>query len=182
MREASRLKNQRKIRVAISACLLGAAVRYDGRSKEDPVLVRALTPHIHFVPVCPETECGMGIPREPMRLEGDFRRPRLVTHHSRIDRTDCLEAWCAVRLGELEAENLCGCIFKTRSPSCGMRHLDVFDEKGMSARNGVGIFARMFMERFPHMPVAEEDSLYDPVIRDVFLRQTARFHRERPHV
>ncbi len=69
-----------KIRLGISACLLGRAVRYDGGHKHDRFITETLGQYVDFVPVCPEVECGLGIPREAMRLVGDMEQPRLVTY------------------------------------------------------------------------------------------------------
>ena len=55
-----------KPRVGVSACLLGENVRYDGRHKLDPDMVDTLSQYFELVPVCPEVEMGLGVPREPM--------------------------------------------------------------------------------------------------------------------
>ena len=79
-----------KIRLGISACLLGQAVRYDGGHKHDRFITETLGQYVDFVPVCPEVECGLGIPREAMRLVEDMEQPRLVTYSSgRIIPTRC---------------------------------------------------------------------------------------------
>src|SRR5437899_3341862 len=64
------------LRLGISACLLGQAVRYDGGHKRDPFLAETLGRFVEWVPVCPEVELGLGVPREPIRLEGDPAAPR----------------------------------------------------------------------------------------------------------
>ena len=76
-----------KIRLGISSCLLGKAVRFDGGHKLDRFLTETLGRYVEYVPVCPEVECGMPVPREPMHLEGDPESPRLVTVRSNIDKT-----------------------------------------------------------------------------------------------
>ena len=128
-----------KIKVGISSCLMGNKVRYDGGDRLDRHLVETLGRYAEYVPVCPEAECGLPVPREPMRLEGDIGSPRLVTIETRLDHTDRMAGWAERRLAELEGENLCGFIFKANSPSCGMEGV-------------AGIFARAFMERFPLIP------------------------------
>lgn len=160
-----------KINIGISSCLLGENVRYDGGHKLDGPLMNTLGAYVDYVPVCPEVECGLGVPRESMRLEGKPANPRLITTATKQDRTDLLVDWARKRLVELEAENIRGFIFKSRSPSCGMERVKVYNEKGMAVETGTGIFARIFMENFPRLPVADEERLRDPMIREKFIER-----------
>lgn len=168
-----------KIKIGISSCLLGNAVRYDGGHKLDRFLRDTLGQYVEYVPVCPEAECGLGIPREAMRLEGQTDSPRLVTRQTRVDKTDGMVRWAQKRVDELEAENLCGFIFKSDSPSSGMERVKVYDEKGMPAKTGVGIFARIFMEHFPLLPVEEEGRLHDTQLRENFIERIFTLQRWR---
>ena len=138
-----------KIRLGISSCLLGNPVRYDGGHKLDRFLTETLGRYVEYVPVCPEVECGMPIPRESMRLEGDPESPRLVTTRTKIDKTDQMAGWAKRRVADLEKEGLMGFIFKSDSPSSGMERVKVYNESGMASRKGIGMFARAFMEHFP---------------------------------
>lgn len=160
-----------KIRLGISTCLLGQKVRYDGGHKHDPYLTKTLGVFVEYVPVCPEVECGMTIPRESLRLVGDVESPRLVTTKSGRDFTGQMQQWAKRRLEELEGENLCGFIFKSDSPSSGMERVKVYLNSGMPVKKGSGIFARMFMERFPLLPVEEEGRLHDPGLRENFIER-----------
>ncbi len=157
------------IKLGISACLLGQPVRYDGGHKLDPFLAETLGRFVTFVPVCPETECGLGVPREAMRLVGDPAHPRLVTIHSGIDHTQRMAAWAAKRVEDLAREDLCGFIFKSRSPSSGMERVKVYTGEGAPVKKGVGLFARAFMDRLPLLPVEDEGRLHDPVLRENFI-------------
>ena len=159
----------RPIRLGISRCLLGEQVRYDGGHKHDPFLTRTLGEYVEYVPVCPEVECGLPIPRESMRLVGDPDSPRLLTRKSGIDHTKRMKDWAVPRLDELEKEELCGFIFKSKSPSSGMERVKVYSETGNLAGQSVGIFARMFMDRFPLLPVEEEGRLHDIRLRENFI-------------
>ena len=167
------------IRLGISTCLLGEPVRYDGGHKRDRFITDTLGQYVEFVPVCPETECGLGVPRESMRLQGDPASPRLVTSRTGVDHTDRMVAWAETRLKELEQEDLCGFIFKSDSPSSGMERVRVYSDKGMPERKGVGIFARMFMEHFPLLPVEEEGRLHDPKLRENFIESIFTLKRWR---
>ncbi|MFQ6758979.1 MAG: DUF1722 domain-containing protein [Deltaproteobacteria bacterium] len=159
------------ITIGISACLTGRKVRYDGGHTRDPYLMETLARFVEFLPVCPEAECGLGVPREPMRLVGDPAKPRLITIQSKIDLTERMESWCQKRVHELETENLCGFIFKSRSPTSGMERVKVYSESSTGApqHKGVGLFARAFMDHFPLLPVEDEGRLHDPALRENFI-------------
>lgn len=160
-----------KIKLGISTCLLGETVRYDGRHKLDRFLTNTLGQYVEYVPVCPEVECGLGVPRESMHLEGNPDSPRLVTIRTKQDMTDRLVQWSWKRVADLEKEDLCGFIFKSDSPSSGMERVRVYNEKGMPVKKGIGIFAGIFMDRFPLLPAEEEGRLHDPELRENFVER-----------
>jgi len=168
-----------KIKLGISTCLLGENVRYDGGHKLDRFLTDTLGQYVEYVPVCPEVECGLGVPRESMHLEGDSDSPRLVTIRTKQDITDRLVKWAQKRVIDMEKEDLCGFIFKSGSPSSGMERVKVYNEKGMPVKKGVGIFARIFMEHFPLLPVEDEGRLHDPELRENFIERIFTLKRWR---
>jgi uncharacterized protein YbgA (DUF1722 family)/uncharacterized protein YbbK (DUF523 family) len=168
-----------KIKLGISTCLLGEHVRYDGGHKLDRFLTDTLGQYVEYVPVCPEVECGLGVPRESMHLEGNPDSPRLATIRTKQDVTDRMVKWAQKRTAELEKEDLCGFIFKSDSPSSGMERIKVYSEKGMAVRRGVGIFARIFMEHFPLLPVEDDGRLRDPKLRDNFIERVFALKRWR---
>jgi uncharacterized protein YbbK (DUF523 family) len=145
------------VKILVSACLLGEKVRYDGGHKRDLFLTGTPGPFVEWVRVCPEVECGLPVPREAMRLVGDPKHPLLLTNRTGIDHTERMERWAEARLEELSCLDLCGYIGKKDSPSCGMEP--------------AGIFTRMFIERFPHLPVEEEGRLADPVLWERFFQR-----------
>ncbi len=168
-----------KIRLGISTCLLGENVRYDGGHKLDRFLTDTLGQYVEYVPVCPEVECGLPIPRESMHLEGDPESPRLVTLRTKQDMTERMVSWAKKRVVELEKEGLCGFIFKSDSPSSGMERVRVYNEKGMPVKKGVGMFARIFMEHYPLLPVEDEGRLHDPKLRENFVERIFTLKRWR---
>lgn len=170
---------EKKIRLGISACLRGENVRYDGGHKLDRFLTDTLGQYVEYVPVCPEVECGLPVPRESMHLEGNPESPRLVTSKTKQDMTERMVNWARKRVLELEKERLCGFIFKSDSPSSGMERVRVYDEKGMPIKKGVGMFARIFMQHFPLLPVEEEGRLHDPRLRDNFVERIFALKRWR---
>jgi uncharacterized protein YbgA (DUF1722 family)/uncharacterized protein YbbK (DUF523 family) len=168
-----------KIILGISACLLGEQVRFDGGHKADRFILDTLGKYVDFVPVCPETECGLGVPREAMRLVGDRNSPRLITVHSHLDLTDRMIRWARTRLDDLKKMDLCGFIFKSNSPSSGMERVKVYDHNGIPQKKGVGLFAREFMARFPLLPVEDEGRLQDPGLRENFIERIFALKRWR---
>ncbi len=168
-----------KIRLGISSCLLGNPVRYDGGHQRDRYLTDILGPYVEYVPVCPEIECGLGIPRESLRLVGDPESPRLVASKSGIDYTDRMRIWAGDRLQGLAQENLDGFIFKKGSPSSGMERVKVYTSQGMPRKIGSGLFARAFMDAFPALPMEEDGRLYDPDLRENFIERIFAHRRWR---
>lgn len=162
---------EQPLRVGISSCLLGNAVRYDGGHKLDRFLRDTLGRHVQFVPVCPEVECGLPVPREAMRLVGETTPPLLRMIRSGADLTEQMRIWADQKNVWLAEQNLCGFIFKSKSPSCGMQGVKVTSGQGPPRPNGIGLFARMFMERFPLLPVEDDGRLHDPELRENFIER-----------
>ena len=168
-----------RIRLGISACLLGESVRWNGGHARDRFLTDTLGQHVDYVPVCPEVECGLPTPREPVRQVGSPDSPRLVTTKTKVDLTDQMLTWARRRVVELEDEGLCGFIFKARSPSSGMERVKVYNEHGAAQKTGVGLFARAFMDHFPLLPVEENGRLCDARLRENFIERVFTLKRWR---
>jgi uncharacterized protein YbbK (DUF523 family) len=164
-----------EIRIGVSSCLLGEKVRHDGGHKHDHTITDTLGRSFRFVPVCPEVGCGLPVPRDPMRLEGDPANPRLVMIKTRTDLTGRMKDYCRSKVKELEREEISGFIFKSRSPSCAVFPVEVF----LSGGNGRsrGLFAAAVTEHFPLLPVEEEGRLNDPEIREDFMERVLAFSR-----
>ncbi len=168
-----------KIKLGIAKCLLGHKVRYDGSQKLDRFLRDTLGKYVEWVPVCPEVETGMPIPREAVRLVGEIDAPRLVGRKSGEDWTDRMQKWGAERLEQLEEHDLCGYVFKYGSPSSGMTRVKVYNEKGMPRLEGSGMWARMVMNRFPHLPFEDDGRLHDSRLRENFISRVFTLKRWR---
>jgi uncharacterized protein YbgA (DUF1722 family)/uncharacterized protein YbbK (DUF523 family) len=171
-----------KIRIGVSACLLGQPVRYDGQHKHDHYITDTLGKFFEFVGVCPEVECGMSVPRESMRLIGDPAEPRLMTTRTGIDHTERMLKWAAQRVKALEDDGLYGFIFKSRSPSSGMENVKVYSEKGMVTGKSPGLFGKAFLGHFPTLPCEEEGRLNDPDLRENFIERVFTLWRFRKAV
>ena len=171
---------EQAIKIGVSSCLLGKEVRYNGGHSHDRYITGVLGQYFTFVDVCPEVEAGFGIPRETLRLVGDPEAPRLRTSRTSKDCTDTMLQWAQKRVKALEKENLCGFIFKSKSPSSGMERVKVYTEKGFPGTNkGVGLFARAFMANFPLIPVEEEGRLHDEALRENFIERIFALKRWR---
>ncbi|WP_319562931.1 DUF523 and DUF1722 domain-containing protein [Marispirochaeta sp.] len=172
-----------KIPLGISTCLLGQSVRYNGGHKMDRFILHTLGDYFEYVPVCPEVECDMPIPRESMRLEGNPEEYRLITHKTKEDRTRQMQEWAHERLKELEDKDLCGYIFKSKSPSSGLFRVKIYAPEGHHVWNtGTGIWAGMFREHFPLLPLEENGRLHDPALRENFIERVFVFKRWRDFI
>jgi len=168
-----------KIRLGISSCLLGEPVRFDGGHKLDRYLVETLGRYVDWVPVCPEVEIGLPTPRDSLRLVDGAEGTRLVFAKTGEDMTDSMQDWAKKRVVQLEKEQLCGFVFKSKSPSSGMERVKLYDRNGIPKKTGVGLFAATFMEHFPLLPVEEDGRLHDPRLRENFIEAIFALQRWR---
>ncbi len=167
-----------RLRLGVSACLLGRNVRYDGQHKRSALLVDVLGPFVEWVPVCPEVEVGMGVPREPIRLVGSAAAPRLVAERTGKDHTDAMLRFAEARVRALEPLGLDGWVTKKDSPSCGLERVRVHGARGgPPRRDGVGLFVRVLVDRMPLLPVEEEGRLEDPALRESFVERIFAYAR-----
>ncbi len=184
-------------RLGVSACLLGRQVRHDGRHKRSYLVADALAPHVEIVPVCPEVEIGLPVPRNTLQLVGERERPRLIEGATGADHTATMERWAAARIAELAglgpttstwrraeqsgggapAGGLDGFVLKARSPSCGIEDVPVRSPDGDVA--GSGLFAAALGRALPALPLTREDWLDQPELRDSFLVRLFTHHRLR---
>ena len=156
--------------VVVSRCIDFDSCRYNGQ------VIRAslreeLEPHVDFVPICPELEIGLGVPRDPVHLVRDAATVHMVQRATGRDLTAAMEAFARRFLGALEEPD--GFILKARSPSCGVRDAKVFHDESEEAafKPGPGLFAAAVMERFPHAVIEDEVRLQDVRVRHHFLTQ-----------
>jgi len=187
------------VRIGVSSCLLGDAVRYDGGHKLDPFVARELGRWVEWVSVCPEVEVGLGVPRAAIRLEDHADGVHLVEPTSGADHTRAMTRYAARRVRALRREGLDGYVFKKGSPSCGPSHVRVYPEPSAArhtarehARNsgtgperpkkhpkqrprprrgGAGLFAAELARQCPTVAVEDESRLNDPAARDSFIER-----------
>jgi uncharacterized protein YbbK (DUF523 family) len=163
------------IRLGVSACLLGQQVRFDAGHKREAFVADVLPRYFELVAVCPEVAIGLGVPREPIRLEGDPAAPRVVgVKTPTLDVTDALARYGREMAAELAG--ISGYVFKSKSPSCGLWRVKVYPPSG-PPKPGRGAYAAEIARAHPLLPVEEEGRLNDPALRENFVERVYAFHR-----
>ena len=171
---------ERPIRIGVSACLLGAEVRFDGGHKRNEFITETFGRFVEFVPICPELELGLGVPRETLRLVKDQSGEiTLIGNKSGADHTAAMQVWSDRRTAGLVREDLSGYLLKKDSPSCGMERVRVYGSGGMPSHSGRGLYAAALMRRYPNLPVEEEGRLNDPRLRENFIERVFAYGRLR---
>jgi uncharacterized protein YbgA (DUF1722 family)/uncharacterized protein YbbK (DUF523 family) len=166
------------IAVGVSACLLGQNVRWDGGHKSDPFLRGMLGRYVEWVPVCPEVEVGLPVPRDTLRLVRRGTEVRMIMPRSGVDHTDAMSAYAARAVRDLAGRDLCGFVLKKDSPTCGMARVRIYPEKdGPASRDGRGLFAAELIRRMPHLPIEEEGRLSDAKLRENFVERLFAYRR-----
>lgn len=166
-------------RIGASECLLGRTVRFDGGHKRLDFLTDALAPHVDIVPVCPEVEIGMGVPRESVRLVAGPDRVDMVGNQTGTVWTERMETWAAKRADELAGLDLDGYVLKKDSPSCGLERVRLHRDDAPPLRTGTGLFAAALRRRLPSLPVTEDGWLHDARRAESFLARVFTHHRLR---
>ena len=172
-----------ELRIGVSSCLLGKLVRYDGGHKKNAFIMQSLAPFVSFLSICPEVEAGMGVPRPSLRFESQSSsdKVRLVEVKTKQDHTETLTEYAHQRCEQNDLTALDGYILKSKSPSCGMERVKIYqaDANRSPSTQGQGIFAKRLCERFTHLPIEEEGRLEDAHIRENFIERIFIYHRLR---
>lgn len=165
--------------IAVSSCLLGDKVRYDGGHKRSHFVESTLARHMDFVKVCPETAIGLPIPRPPIHLVKDDSGQislRQVDDHS-IDLSAPMRDFALQQVHELQGR-ICGYVLKSKSPSCGMERVKQFTPNGNPAEaKGVGLYTAVLDELLPQLPLEEEGRLNDARLRENFVTRVYVYQR-----
>jgi len=158
------------LQIAVSECLLGAPVRFDGGHKKSALPHDELSGLFSFVGLCPEVAIGLGTPREPIRLEGELDKPRALAGKARTDITEQLRTQ-AERVAPA-LKKVSGYVFMKNSPSCGLFRVKVFPSSGIPLPKGRGIYAQQVSVQQPDLPLEECGRLFDPELRENFVMRT----------
>ncbi|HTG72339.1 MAG TPA: DUF523 and DUF1722 domain-containing protein [Terriglobia bacterium] len=167
-----------RVHIGISSCLLGEKVRFDGGHKKDEFLTSHFGRFVEWVPVCPEFEIGLGVPRESLRLVSDGKAVHLVAPRSGLDHTERMRQWTIEQARRLADQQLCGYVLKRSSPSCGLERVKVYSSgSDLLNREGRGLFAAGLVDTFPNLPMEEEGRLNDARLRENFVSQVFCYKR-----
>lgn len=159
------------MKLGVSACLLGTLCRYDGAHAKDEFIVKTLQNYFEFVPYCPENMI-FSTPRETIRLVQVDKDIKVITNSTKKDVTEELSNISKLCAKKIQDDDLCGFILKSKSPTCGMERVKVYEkENAPSEKKGVGLFAKEIKERYPLLPLEEEGRLNDAWLRENFLMQ-----------
>ena len=163
--------------VGVSSCLLGNRVRFDGGHKHNRYITEVLGKVFTFVPVCPEVETGMGVPRETIDLHGTVEAPHLVGNETGADHTTMMNRYAARRVKQRDLAPVCGFILKSKSPTCGLQKVRLFGSSGRVSYRATGLFAMALSRRYPSLPLIEERLLHDADTRDNFITRVLAYNR-----
>ncbi len=167
-----------KIRIAVSACLLGHKVRHDQSHRHDAFLTGTLSQFCELIPICPEVESGLGLPREAMHLERKDGEIILVGSKTGRDLTAPMQHYSKKRVRDLLDEKIFGYILKKRSPSCGLSAIAIIDHQDKSFKGmGAGVYTQQFLQTFPRLPVIDDGRLHHPELREAFFEKVFIYHR-----
>jgi len=157
------------IKIAVSACLLGQNVRYDGGSKTIPFIVDELAKQFQIIPVCPESEAGLGTPRPPMHLVQQRERVNAVlvdspkTNLTQIIQSHAEQWW-------QKNKNIAGLIIKARSPSCAFKTAPLVGENETVS----GLFTAYIQKHLANNCIIDEVALADDSKLNAFLDDITR--------
>ena len=154
--------------VVISKCITFAPVRWDG-SIIASEFVEKLKPYVQFVPVCPEMEIGLGVPRDPIRLVSIKGEIKLIQPSTGLDLTQKMEEFSENFLHSLKEVD--GFILKSASPSSGFRNVKIYPttEKSAAIARGPGAFGGAILKKYPNLAIEDERRLLNPRIKEHFL-------------
>lgn len=156
--------------IAISACLLGHKVRYDGEHQANEIIIQQLAGHFNIIPVCPEVEIGLGVPREKIELhQQQDGNVRLLTCRQPV--IDLSRQMLAYAHDFLKKQAISGIILKDKSPSCGVANCKQYERSGKLRRDGTGIFAARIMQLNPELPMLQSNVVVQPCDLDSFMQQ-----------
>lgn len=159
------------MKIGVSSCLLGDQCRYDGSGSKDAFITNELKKYFELIGYCPE-EPVFGTPRDTIRLVEVNNEVRVHIGRNGEDVTDKLTISSQSFAKKAKVDELCGFILKSKSPTCGMERVKVYQETNApSEKKGIGFFAKELKKIYPYLPMEEEGRLNDPWLKENFLMQ-----------
>lgn len=163
-----------RIRIAVSDCLRGTECRYNGGHAQDDFVNHHLAKYADFYPFCPEAAV-LGTPRETIRLVGIATEVRVIGPKSNTDYTDGLQAYNDKIVPKLANKKMDGAVVKSRSPSCGLERIKVYQPTGewhgSKDPMQAGLFTHDLRQAMPNLAIEEEGRLSDAWLRENFMVQ-----------
>ena len=165
------------MKIGVSSCLFGNMCRYDGLNSKDDFIVDTLSKDFTIVSFCPEDDI-FGTPRETISLKEFQNEIKVYTNETKNDVTNILQKSINSIIVKMKDENLCGFILKSKSPSCGIYNVKVYDGLTDSyERKGVGLFTKTIKEMYPNLPIEDEQNLSTKVQRKDFINKLLEYHK-----
>lgn len=163
---------QNKPKIGVSRCLLGDAVRYDGKSKPCAAIQKLAT-QFELIAICPEVEAGLSIPRPAVQLSDSIEQPKLIGRDDlSIDITDLMHNYCLKKIPSLN--KLKGFVLKSRSPSCGLHNTPVFIDGKCISENSSGVFTRALQNTYSCLALIEDTQLKSTKQINEFIQQVLK--------
>ena len=179
------------MKLGVSTCLLGQPCRFNGEGSKFDFVFDTLSQYFELVPYCPEMDLMGQAPRESIRMvETKEEQIKFVTNATKKDITDDLENVCERCCNDFQNHDLNGFILKSKSPTCGLERVRVYQDNASNAhqKKGVGAFAHAILQKYPNLPIEEEGRLNDPWLKESFVMQIfaykdwQEFNRSNPQV
>lgn len=154
-------------------------MRYDGQIKYQASLIEYLQRYFTLIAICPEVEIGLGVPRPAVELTGSPSQPRMTGRdNAQLDISEKMQHYCQQKPAQLN--DICGYIFKSRSPSCGLNDTPVFQHKKEVYR-GAGLFTRAIQQHFTTLPLSDEKQLNTETARQQFKQRVLHYYQQQPN-
>lgn len=151
-------------------------MRYDGEIKFFTDLLGFINTHFQIIAVCPEVEIGLSVPRPPVQLSGDLHNIKLTGRDdSSIDITEPMQQYCQQRPAQLDS--IQAYIFKSKSPSCGIKDIPLFNSEKQIIATTQGVFAHAILQHYPDLPITDEQGLNSPQQRNDFLQKVHHYRQ-----
>lgn len=159
------------MKIGVSSCLVGEQCRYNGAGSNDDFVTKVIKNYFEIFTYCPEAAV-FGTPREAIRLVNIGGETKVKTVYGKVDLTEPLSAICHEYALDIKEKRLCGFILKSKSPSCGMERVKLYEEDSyLCEKKATGVFAQAIKEVNPYLPLEEEGRLEDSWLRENFVMQ-----------
>ena len=160
--------------IGISQCLLGDRVRYDAQIKNYPHIIDFVKLNFEVISICPEVEIGLTVPRPAVQLSGTLLNIHIIGRDTpSINISDAMHNYCKRRITQLSSIH--GYIFKSKSPSCGIKDIPIFNSNNEVIALTQGVFANAVLQKFPQLPVIDEEHLLTTEECNIFLKKVKQF-------